>query len=63
VQVRADGSIGAVTVEQSSGFARLDEAAVEAARRSSFAPAIRGGRPVAENHRIEFTFRLVENER
>lgn len=39
VQVRADDSVGFVDVKSGSGFARLDAAAVEAARRARYAAA------------------------
>jgi protein TonB len=47
VQVLADGRVGEVSVVESSGYARLDEAAIEAIRRWRFTPATRGGEPVA----------------
>lgn len=39
VQVRADGSVGFVDVQTSSGFARLDAAAVESVKRARFEAA------------------------
>jgi protein TonB len=39
VQVRADESVGFVDVKAGSGFARLDAAAVDAARRAKYAAA------------------------
>jgi protein TonB len=43
VQVLADGSIGDVRIEQSSGYRRLDEAAVRAARQWKLRPGTRDG--------------------
>jgi protein TonB len=39
VQVRADESLGFVDIKSGSGFARLDAAAVEAAKRAKYSPA------------------------
>ena len=58
VEVGADGKPGAVTVAESSGHTRLDNAAIEALRKASFAPATRGGKPVASMKRIAVAFRL-----
>ena len=60
-QVRADGSVGQVRVEKSSGYAHLDDAAVAAARQWVFAPAIVGGRAAESTKLIEFNFRLVDD--
>jgi protein TonB len=47
VHILADGSVGEVKLKQSSGFARLDEAALEAVRRWRYQPARRGDEAIA----------------
>ena len=42
-----EGQVDSVEVAQSSGHPGLDSAAVHGARRMTFEPAIRGGRPVS----------------
>lgn len=59
IGVRADGTAGRVEILQSSGFHRLDEAALEGARKTSFAPALRRNRPVESTIELSFTFRLT----
>lgn len=44
--VRADGSVDEVKVKTSSGYARLDEAAVKAVRRWRYLAASQGGRSI-----------------
>jgi len=58
VQVDARGRALSVTVERSSGFARLDRAAIEAVRRWRFRPATRAGMPVAASVTVPVRFRL-----
>lgn len=52
VLVRADGSAGEVRLKTSSGFKRLDDAAVRAVKNWHFVPAKRGGEA------IDFTYDL-----
>ena len=47
VHILADGSVGEVRLRQSSGFDRLDEAALQAVRNWRYLPARRGDEPVA----------------
>jgi len=58
ISVGADGTVDAVSVLASTGFAALDEAAARAARRARFVPAELGGRPVASRARLTLSFRL-----
>jgi len=44
--VKADGSVGEVQVRRSSGYARLDQAALRAAARWRFVPARQGSTPI-----------------
>ncbi len=52
------GDCGNVRVAETSGFAILDEAAIEAVRRWRFKPATINGVPVSYSHRVRFTFKL-----
>lgn len=58
VQVLENGRVGDVRVEQSSGYARLDEAAVREARRWKFVPGTHDGVPMTMWKQIPITFRL-----
>lgn len=58
VAVSADGVPERVEVRQSSGYARLDEAAVRAVKEWRFVPARRGDRPVAASVVVPVAFRL-----
>ena len=46
VLILADGKVGDVRLKQSSGYARLDQSAMQAVRRWQYVPAHRGGQPV-----------------
>ncbi len=46
VTVRADGTVGAVGIIDSSGYADLDTAAAESVKRFKFAPATANGKPI-----------------
>ena len=45
--VRADGSVGEISVRRSSGSSRLDQAALDAVRHWRYLPAHRGGEAIA----------------
>jgi protein TonB len=47
VHILPDGGVGQIRVRRSSGFARLDQAALTAVRHWRFVPAKRGGEPIA----------------
>jgi len=59
VQVRFDGAVKSVELQQSSGYGLLDRAARVAVLRWRFAPATRGGRVVDGEVLIPFDFRLT----
>lgn len=63
VLVNPDGAPDRVTVERTSGFDVLDEAAVKAVRRWRFHPARRGVAPLSSWVRIPVAFRLEEVRR
>ncbi|HEX4843119.1 MAG TPA: energy transducer TonB [Limnobacter sp.] len=46
IHVLADGSVGEVKLKTSSGFARLDNSAIQAVKTWKFQPAKRGNRPI-----------------
>jgi protein TonB len=58
IQVRADGSVGEVTIKKSSGNPALDEAAVSGVRSWTFVPARRGPNPVDAAIEQPVVFRL-----
>ena len=57
VQVSAQGSALQVTLHQSSGYDRLDEAALEAVKQWRFVPAKRGTTPVAASVVVPIQFK------
>lgn len=59
VRVTSDGTVEALNVQQSSGFTRLDEAALEAVRRWRFAPARSGGQAVSGIALVPIDFQLT----
>jgi len=63
VSIAADGRVSAVSLLRSSGFARLDKAALDfALRRWRFEPALENGKPVASIRNFTVRFSL-ENSR
>ncbi len=56
--VGADGVCVSARIERSSGFPRLDNAALDTVRQSRFEPATLDGRPVASEERLEIAFEL-----
>lgn len=60
VRVLVDGRTGEVRVKRSSGDSLLDEAAVSAARRWLFLPAMQGRRPVEAWVEVPVKFELTE---
>jgi protein TonB len=61
VEVLASGRTGNIGTVRSSGYPRLDKAAVDAARDTSFTPAQQGGRAVDSTTELSFTFRLTDD--
>lgn len=58
VQVQPDGLPSKVSLKRSSGYARLDDAALEAIKRWKFIPAKRFGEPVAASVIVPMPFVL-----
>jgi protein TonB len=61
VMVLASGQASNISVQQSSGYRRLDEAAIEAAKKTAFTPAQRFGQNVDSTIELSFTFRLTDD--
>lgn len=53
-----DGAVDSIAVSQSSGFARLDEAARDAVRKWRWSPVIRDGQPMRVRGVVEIPFVL-----
>lgn len=53
-----DGSVESVAISRSSGFARLDDAALDAVRRWRWNPVIQDGEPVRVRGVVEIPFLL-----
>jgi protein TonB len=60
VEVGTDGRASDVSINRSSGFAQLDQAAVRAVRRWIFEPARAGGLPVPSRVEVPVRFSLSE---
>jgi protein TonB len=60
ILVNTDGSAATVSVRESSGFAMLDEAAVQGVKKWRFSPAKKAGTPIASFHDVRVRFRLVD---
>lgn len=60
LRIGIDGRVEGAEVSVSSGFPRLDQAALEAARRWRFRPATQGGLPVAATLPTAVHFRLTD---
>lgn len=60
IEVLENGRIGQVRVESSSGYEKLDDAAVRQAKRWRLKPGMRDGVPVVMWKRIPVHFRLTE---
>lgn len=58
--IQPDGSADRVEIKKSSGYAMLDQAALEAVRKWRFIPARRGNEAVAEWVEIPWTFKLED---
>jgi protein TonB len=63
VYVLPNGRVGEARIVRSTGFERLDRAALEEARRYwRFTPATRDGTPVAQWHRLRVVFKLTNRQ-
>ena len=53
-----DGAVDSIAISQSSGFARLDEAARDAVRKWRWSPVVRNGQPMRVKGVVEIPFVL-----
>lgn len=60
VEVLSNGEMGRVDVVRSSGYRRLDEAAVKGIRKAELIPALKGGKKVTSVKRVAITFDLED---
>lgn len=60
VQILPNGRVGAVRLDQSSGYARLDDSAMREARRWRMKPGTQDGVAAAMWKRVPITFRLKD---
>ena len=58
VEIGPDGDIGEISIINTSGYSRLDMAAIKAAKKSIYNPAIVENIPVRSKKKIAITFRL-----
>ena len=58
VLLRKDGAVEDISVSRSSGFERLDKAALDAVRRWRWSPTLRGGEAMAVRGIVEIPFVL-----
>src|SRR5690606_28436590 len=58
VLILPNGRVGEIKVKQTSGYAALDEAALEAVRRWKFVPAKRGDEPIPYRYELPVIFSL-----
>jgi TonB family protein len=58
VLVKSDGTAGTIEVKSSSGFLRLDQAAIDAVKTWRFNPAKIDGKSVDEWYQIPLSFKL-----
>ncbi len=58
--IQEDGSVASVSVEKSSGFPRLDQAAQICVKEWHYKPATQGGRPIATSTMVEVLYRLTD---
>ncbi len=58
IYILADGRVGEVKLDRSSGHAKLDESALREAKRWRFVPGTSDGKPMAMWKQVPVTFRL-----
>jgi protein TonB len=60
IEILPNGRVGAVRIDQSSGFARLDDSAVREARKWRMKPGTQDGIAIPMYKRVPVTFRLKD---
>jgi protein TonB len=58
ILIRADGKVGEIKLKTSSGFKRLDEAAITAVKRWRYDPATQGGKAIDYWYELPLEFNL-----
>lgn len=58
ILIRADGSVGEIKLKTSSGFKRLDDAAITAVKRWRYDPATQGGKAIDYWYELPLEFNL-----
>jgi len=58
VLVKSDGTAGHIEVKSSSGFPRLDQAAIDAVKKWRFNPATSDGKSIEEWYQVPIPFKL-----
>lgn len=58
ILLNTDGTVASLSIARSSGFDRLDKAALDAVRKWRWSPTIRGGEAVAVRGTFDFPFTL-----
>lgn len=58
ILIRADGTVGEIKLKSSSGFKRLDDAAITAVRRWRYQPATQGGKAIDFWYELPLEFNL-----
>jgi protein TonB len=58
ILIRADGSVGEIKLKTSSGFKRLDDAAIHAVKRWRYKPATQGGKAIDFWYELPLEFNL-----
>jgi protein TonB len=61
IQVLANGSAGDVQILQSSGYHRLDNAALQGAKQVQYTPALQHGEAIRSTLQLSYTFRLTDD--
>ncbi len=61
VQVLSNGTPGIVEILESSGYRRLDQAAIDGVGKTTFKPALQDGLPVESTTELTYTFRLTDD--
>jgi protein TonB len=60
VVINTNGLVDAISIDRSSGFPRLDNAALEAVRRWTFTPGRQGSRLLVTTVTVPVSFKLIE---
>lgn len=62
LEIKPTGEVNSIKVVQSSGYALLDQSAMDAVKKWHFTPATENNKPVLSRIRIPIRFKLIENQ-